>query len=448
MATHRPAPGRFIPRPLVSPVQAFLGTEASGGIVLLVAAAVAIAVANSPLRDNYRDLWHREMLIDTDIIVVRASLLHWINDGLMALFFFLVGLEIKREVLFGELSSWRRASMPVFAAIGGMAVPALIYALVNGGGVGASGWGIPMATDIAFAVAVLALLGRKAPLSLRVFMLALAIADDVGAIAVIVVFYTDSVSIVPLIWAAVALAFVLGVRRAGVRSILAYVPIGLALWLAIYESGIHATLAGIILAVLTPARPLYPPEALTASMETLLRARTDGSTSPEEQLRSGALRELERLVRDSESPLERLELALHGWVSYLILPVFAFANAGVQLSTDSIQAAAESEITWGVALGLVIGKPLGIFGATVIALRLGLGALPNRVDLLHILGAGLLAGIGFTVALFVTNLAFSTGELQNEAKVGIVAASLVAGLAGLALLWIAPGEPDADRSTM
>jgi len=446
MAAHRPGPARFIPRPLVSPVQAFLGTEASGGIVLLVAAAVAIVVANSPLRDNYRELWHREMLIDADIIVVRASLLHWINDGVMVVFFFLVGLEIKREVLFGELSSWKRASMPVLAAIGGMAVPAVIFAAVNRGGPGSAGWGIPMATDIAFAVGVLAILGRRAPLSLRVFVLALAIADDVGAIAVIVLFYTDSVSIEPLIWAGVVLAVLVGVRRAGVRSIFAYVPIGLGLWLAIFESGIHATVAGIILAALTPARPRYPAEALTASMETLLRGRIDGSTSHEEQLRSGALRELERLVRDSEPPLERLELALHGWVSYLILPVFAFANAGVELSGDALRVAFESEVSWGVALGLVIGKPLGIFGATVIALRLGLGALPNRVDLLHVLGAGLLAGIGFTVALFVTSLAFSASELQNDAKVGIVAASLLAGAAGLALLLIAPGEPDGDES--
>jgi len=230
--------------------------------VLLVAAAVAIAVANSPLRDNYRDLWHREMLIDTDIIVVRASLLHWINDRSDGAVLLPRWLEIKREVLFGELSSWRRASMPVLPPSAEWRVPALIYALVNGGGVGASGWGIPMATDIAFAVAVLALLGRKAPLSLRVFVLALAIADRRRGHRRHRGFYTDSVSIVPLIWAAVALAFVLGVRRAGVRSILAYVPIGLALWLAIYESGIHATLAGIILAVLTPARPLYPPEPL------------------------------------------------------------------------------------------------------------------------------------------------------------------------------------------
>lgn len=386
------------------PLAAFAATEAAGGIVLLAATALALAWANSPWDGRYFDLVHHHLSLDLRFTSFEGTFGHAVNDGLMTLFFFVVGLEIKREVTRGELASPRRAALPVAAALGGMVVPALIYLAWNAGGEGAHGWGIPMATDIAFAMGVLALLGRRAPFSLKVFLLALAIVDDLGAILVIAVFYTDSVSFAALGWAALLVGAVLALRWRGVTSFSAYTVAGVLLWAAVYQSGVHATIAGVVLAALTPA------------------ARSESDTA---------------------SPLDRLERGLHPWVSYGIVPLFALANAGVALSRDLVADAASSHVSLGIATGLVFGKPLGILAASYLAVRFGLAELPSNVRYGHLLGLGLVAGIGFTVSLFVTNLAFESAVMVDEAKVAILGASTFAGVLGFAYLWLLPGEPEA-----
>ena len=404
-ATH---PAARVANLVLRPVQAFVATESAGGIALLAATIAALAWANSPWDGSYRDLWSTHVGFDTGLISLRASLVHAVNDGLMAIFFFLVGIEIKRELIDGELASRQKAALPVAAAFGGMVVPALIYVAWNAGGEGAHGWGIPMATDIAFALGVLALLGRQAPFALKVFLLALAIVDDLGAIAVIAVFYTDTVAIAAIAWAIVMVAAIFAAQRLRVASIPVYVVLGALLWLAVWKSGIHATVAGVILAALAPIH---------------LPANVPGA----------------------EPPIEHVERLLHPWVSFLIIPVFALANAGIPLSSGSIHAAASSAVTAGVLTGLVLGKPIGIMLFAWLAIRLRLAAMPEGMDFVHIAGGAVLAGIGFTVSLFVTSLAFESNALQEEAKVGILAGSLVAGIAGFVYLWIAPGEDTIQR---
>ena len=433
----------FVAERFIRPAQEFVGTEALGGIILLAAAVFAVAWANSPWQDSYFDLWAATFRFDSSLITLHMDLHEAVNDGLMTVFFFVVGLEIKRELLHGELASLRRAALPTAAAIGGMIVPALIYTVANGGGEGAKGWGIPMATDIAFAMGALALLGRRVPFSLKVFLLALAIVDDLGAIIVIAVFYTESISLEALAWGAVVLCAILLAARAGVRSVDFYVLLGVLFWLAMFKSGIHATLAGVVLAALTPARPhLRETSFATAAAGLLARFRRE-ETSGDDEGGADAIRQFERLTRDSESPLERLEQQLHPWTSFLVVPLFAVANAGIAVSSDLVREAAGSPITLGVAFGLVLGKPIGIFLFSWLAVRAGIASLPRDVSFVHILGAGLVAGIGFTVSLFIAGLAFPTNGLADEAKIGILAASLVAGIAGYIYLWIAPGEPDA-----
>jgi len=393
-------------RRIVRPLAAFTATEASGGIVLLAATALALIWANSPWDGRYFDLVHHELGIDFRAFEIRDSFGHLVNDGLMTVFFFVVGLEIKRELVEGELASPRKAALPVAAALGGMVAPALIYTAWNLGGEGVHGWGIPMATDIAFAMGVLALLGGRAPTSLKVFLLALAIVDDLGAILVIAVFYTDSVSWVALGWAAAVLVGVLVVRRAGVQAIWLYVVLGIFLWAAVYKSGIHATIAGVVLASLAPV---------------------EGDVG--------------------DSVLDRLEAALHPWVSYGIVPLFALVNAGVAVSSGLVGDSLTSPVSLGIATGLVIGKPAGIAAACFVAARLRIAELPSNADYGHLLGLGLVAGIGFTVSLFITNLAFDSARLVDEAKLGILAASTFAGAIGFVYLWFAPGEPAPKRRT-
>lgn len=434
---------RFVAGVFVGPAQKFVQTEASGGAVLLIAAAAALIWANSPWKASYQDLWHAKLSLDINLFQIEEDLGRLVNDGLMTIFFFVVGLEIKRELLHGELSSPRKAILPAAAAIGGMAAPALIYALFNAGAEGARGWGIPMATDIAFALGVLALLGRRAPFSLKVFLLALAIVDDLGAIAVIAIFYTDSVSMEALLWSAALIAIIFIANRAGLRSVDVYVALGVLLWAAVLKSGIHATIAGVILAALTPSRPYYNEEGFESSARGLLGRLGNRAEPGGHAARQDALLQFERLSRDSAAPLDRLEYFLHPWVSYLIMPLFALANAGIPLSGAAISDAASSSITVGVAAGLVIGKPLGILLMAWLTCRLGLAQLPENTGYGHILGAGLVGGIGFTVSIFIAGLAFDGDGLVSQAKVGILAASAFAGLLGFVYLWIAPGEPEA-----
>jgi NhaA family Na+:H+ antiporter len=412
----RRAPLRPI-RPLVD----FLHTEAAGGIVLLAAAALALVWANSPWQDSYHDLWHTELFVGIGDHVLRLDLQEWVNDGLMAVFFFVVGLEIKRELVQGELRNPRRAALPAIAAVGGMVVPALCYVALNAGGAGARGWGIPMATDIAIAVGVLSLLRSRVAPSLTLFLLALAIVDDIGAILVIAIFYSRRIDGSALALAVVLLLLAVGMRIAGVRRMAAYLVVGAALWVALHESGVHATLVGVALGLLTPTRPIRQPTLVDA--EEL----ADVSTAAHVQ-------ETLVIARESVSVVEWLEHLLHPWTSFVILPLFALANAGIPLSTSAVQDAASSPIAWGVVLGLVVGKPVGILAFTWVAHRCRIGLLPEGATWRALVGVAVLAGIGFTVSLFVTGLAFARTSLQDEAKIGILAASAVAAIVGALLL--------------
>ena len=409
--------GPVVLRPLVD----FLHTEAAGGIVLLAATVVAMAWANSPFKSSYTSLWHTHLTIGLGTHVVDLDLQEWVNDGLMAVFFFVVGLEIKRELVEGELREPRRAAMPAIAAVGGMLVPALIYAAVNGGGDGAAGWGIPMATDIAMAVGVLSLLAARVAPSLKLFLLALAIVDDIGAILVIAIFYSDAIHFDALAVAVGAVGLVALARSAGVNRTPVYVVLGVGLWLALHESGLHATLVGVILGLMAPTRPIRQRRLIDEEALSDL-------TSP------AAAHETAVMARESVSVVEWLEHLLHPWTSFVILPLFALANAGIPLSNAAVSAAASSPITYGVVLGLIVGKLVGVTAFTWIAARLRIGVLPAGATWRGITGVAALAGIGFTVSLFVTSLAFGDVDRQNEAKIGILVASVAAALLGSVIL--------------
>lgn len=395
-------------RRVAQPIRTFVETEVSGGIVLLIAAAVALVWANSPWDVAYNDIFEQHLSIDGGVFHIDEDVRHWINDALMTLFFFVVGLEIKRELQRGELAGIDRAALPGIAALGGMIAPALIYTTFNYGGEGGRGWGIPMATDIAFALGVLALFGRRIPPPLRTFLLALAIADDIGAIIVIAIFYTDSLQVDSLAIAAVLFGLVYAMRVAGVKNYAPYVLAGVAAWVAVYESGIHATLAGVALGLMTPM-----------GVEV-----TEGEDDS---------------VLVTSGPLEELEKLFHPITSFLIVPLFALANAGVSLDPDTVRDSATTSVTLGVALGLLIGKPLGIVAASWLAVRLGIAKLPRSVTWAEIVGVGFVAGIGFTVALFVNGLAFDD-ELQERGRLGILAGSLAASVLGFAILWLVTGR--------
>ena len=443
-AATRGVPGEPAPpiRRALYPITAFMHAEASGGIVLIVSALVALLWANSPWSGSYTTLWATKITVGP----LTESLLHWINDGLMAVFFFVVGLEIKREVLVGELASPRQAALPIAAALGGMAVPALLYAAVNLGGPGLGGWGIPMATDIAFALGVLALVGRRAPVGLEIFLTALAIVDDLGAVLVIALFYTAQVSWAALGAAAGCLAALVLANRLHVRHPAAYAILGVGLWVAFLASGVHATIAGVLLALTIPARTRVDTGEFFRRAHALLHhfdlageEAADIRTNADQQ---AALAELEDLAEGVQTPLQRLEHALHPWVAFVIVPLFALANAGVALG-GGLGAALREPVTLGVVAGLLLGKQLGVTGAAWLAVRAGLADLPEGVTWRHVYGAGWLAGIGFTMSLFVGSLAFGEGPLLDAAKVGILAASLVAGVAGWATLRGAGGDFEA-----
>lgn len=440
VSKHRP--GQRPIDTIIRPFQEFAHTAASGGVLLLAFTVVALIWANSPWSHSYHELWHTPVTAGFGGHVLSKPLELWINDGLMAIFFFVVGLEIKREVVHGELSSPKSAALPVIAAIGGMTVPALVYLAFNSGGDASSGWAIPVATDIAFAVGVLALVGNRVPFSLKVFLLALAIADDLGGIIVIAVFYTEAISIEALLWAAAILVAINMFRVYGIRTLNVYIALGALLWVAVLKSGIHATVAGVVLAIMTPSRAYYDPSQFTEQALVLLRRlpRDDAPDGDDYDARETVLEELEDLSRGSEAPLDRLEHMLSPWVSYLIVPIFALANAGVVVTGQSVGDAAGSGVTWGVILGLFIGKPVGITLATWLAVRTGIANKPQGVSWLQIVGVGILGGVGFTVALFITELSFDSEVLINDAKMGILAGSFVAAIAGFAFLRIVPGS--------
>ena len=443
-----------IPRPLRAPVsqlQSFAHHEAAGGILLLAAAAVALLWANSAWHESYEDLWQTSITIGTPRFHLTETLGHWINDGLMAMFFFVVGLEIKREVLVGELASVRSAALPAVAALGGVIVPAGIYYALNAGHAGSAGWGVPMATDIAFALGVLALIGDRVPIGLTVFLTALAIVDDIAAVLVIAVFYTESVATEALLWAGGFLVALVAVNRLHIRHLLIYALLGIGLWVAVLESGVHATVAGVLLALTIPARTRIDPEELIRRGHDALRLfeRDDarGGSILTNGTQQDALAELEDVVEGAGAPLQRLEHGLHPWVAFAIIPLFALANAGVRIEGD-LGDAMGNRITVGVVLGLVLGKQIGIFLFTWLAVRSGRSELPMGVGWGQIYGAGWLAGIGFTMSLFVAELAFAesdAAELLMSAKLGILAASLIAGLVGWTLVRYWSTKPERSR---
>ncbi len=440
MATERPrtttrpaAPRRPIDR-VLAPFEQFTALEASGGILLLAAAALALVWANSPWRESYFALWQTEIRVGAAGFELAKPLILWINDGLMAVFFFVVGLEIKRELLVGELASPGKAALPIAAAVGGMAVPAGIYALLNAGGEASAGWGIPMATDIAFVLGIVALLGSKVPPALKVFLTALAIVDDLGAVLVIALFYTEKISWIALGLAAALLVVLAVANRLGVRSLPVYAIVGAAVWVAVLKSGVHATVAGVLLAVTIPVRTRIPVEDFLARGRALLD-RLEASVTGQPMVsydRLAAVIALEDACEKVESPLHRLEHALHGWVSYLIMPLFALANAGVVLGAGLSGLAAP--VGLGAFLGLVLGKQIGVASFSWLAVRSGLARLPGGVTWRHVYGGAWLAGIGFTMSLFIANLAFGPGALLDGSKLAILCASVSAALGGWLVL--------------
>lgn len=385
-----------------SPVRRLLSSDAAGGVALVLAAVVALVWANSPWQASYASSWGHELTLGVGALSVTEDLQHWVNDGLMVIFFFVVGLEIKRELVRGELRDPRAAALPAVAAVGGVLVPALLFLAFTGGSEGAAGWGIPMATDIAFAVGVLALLGSRVPAGAKLLLLTVAIVDDIIAIGVIAIFYSDSISALWLAAAVVGLGVVLVMRRLGVEAIWPYVPVGLLVWLCTLESGVHATIAGVALALLTPA------------------GRVGG-----------------------RHVLDTLEHRLAPVSAFLVVPLFAIANAGVVLAGDTLRAAASSPVALGIAVGLVVGKVVGVSAGIALMVRTGWGHLPEGVRARHAVGVAALAGIGFTVSLFIAELAYADPAFVETAKIGIFAGSLVAGLVGALVLGVRGGRRDA-----
>jgi len=425
------APARSLARKALAPVERFLSIEAASGVVLLSVAVVALIWANSPWRHLYTSLWHAPLGLRLGPWSFERDLHFWINDGLMTVFFFVVGLEIRREIHRGELSELRRATLPLAAAIGGMVTPALIYIAFNHGRPSAAGWGVPMATDIAFAVGVLALLGKRVGPALRILLLALAVIDDVGAILVIAFFYASSFSVIGVVVAAAGVTAMMIMQKVGVRSPWAYVVPGIVAWAGAYGAGVHPTLAGVVVGLMTPARAWYGAGRfldVAQSNVTALRAKDE----LDEHVMLPHLDELDAARREAVSPVERLQHALHGWVAFGIMPLFALANAGVPLGEASFEGDG-LRVFVGVTLGLVVGKAAGVFGFSWLARRLGLTSLPTGVGWKQLGVLGLCAGIGFTMALFIAQLAFPPGPLLETAKLAILGASAIAGAAAFVI---------------
>jgi len=413
---------------LVAPLERFLHVEAAGGIVLLLSSLAALALANSPWAEAFLGFWKTPVALSFGAFEMSHPLKHWVSDGAMSIFFFVVGLEVKRELVLGSLRDPRRAALPVAAALGGMVVPAGIYLALHAGLPTARGWGIPMATDIAFVVGCMAVLGSRVPLGLRVMLLSLAIADDVGAVAVIAIGYTGQIQLPALALGVGASVAIAGLERLGARSLLVYTLLGICVWLAFHESGVHATLAGVLLGLQTPART-YLSDTHVANVLERASALLRGGEWRTLAGRAARVRRLARATRESLPPVEYLEARLHPWVGFAIVPLFALANAGVPISAGRVT----DPVAVAVAAGLVVGKPVGILLASALAVRLGLTRLPEGVGWAAVAGAGCLAGIGFTMALFIAGLALE-GAALDAAKVGILGGSLVSALLGFAIL--------------
>lgn len=426
---------RFAQRAL-APVEGFLAIEAASGILLLVAAAIALIWANSPWRESYSALWHLPLGVRLGPFSFERDLHFWINDGVMTIFFFVVGLEIRREIRHGELSELRRAALPLAAAVGGMLIPACIFAALNLGRESVKGWGIPMATDIAFAVGVLTLLGSRVPPALRILLLALAVIDDVGAILVIAIFYSSGFAPMGFLVLGMGLGAILAMQMLGVRSPWAYVPPAVIVWAGTYAAGIHPTLAGVAVGLMTPVRAWFGRETFIEHADASVAAVRQREQADERALLPH-LDHLNEARREAVSPVERIQHALHGWVAFGAMPLFALANAGVLLGDASFSGEA-LRVFLGVGVGLVLGKPVGILAFSWIATRLGIAALPRGITWPQVGVVGIVAGIGFTMSIFIAALAFPEGTSLETSKVGIligsgVAAVLAYGLGRIAL---------------
>ncbi len=435
---------------LLTPLEEFIHRQTTSGVLLMIFAVVALVIANSPLQDDYEHWLHTQVGLSFGSSAFSMSIHHWINEALMALFFLVIGLELKRELLVGELSSPRQALLPIMAAVGGMAVPALFYFAFNPSGPGAVGWGIPMATDIAFAVGALSLLGSRVPQSLVTFLVALAIVDDLGAVAVIALFYTDSLNLVALAWAAACTLLLVALNLGGVRRPLPYAMGGVLLWSAMLASGIHSTIAGIIIAFVVPIRPKYEPtlflERVQEKTREMQRALADGADIIHNHRLRILVASLGSGVRLVQAPAQRAEQTLHLPVSYLVIPIFALANAGIPIDFSGFGSYLDHPITLGVLAGLLVGKPLGIVGLTWLTVKLGWASLPTGLNMRHIVGVGLLGGIGFTMSIFIADLGFANQPQDLlMAKTGILLASAIAGLGGITWLLVNTGKADSQE---
>ncbi len=429
---------------ILTPFEEFIHRQTTSGFLLMCMAVLALVLANGPLASTYEDVVHTLVSLNIGGWALEMTLHHWINDGLMTLFFFVVGLELKRELLVGELAKPRNAVLPIAAAIGGMVVPALVYFAINPQGGAAAGWGIPMATDIAFAIGVLALLASRVPKTLITFLVALAIVDDLGAVMVIAVFYTDTIALGPLAATGGLFALLLAFNLVGIRNTIPYFIVAVLMWYALQQSGVHATLAGIMGALSVPATPKYDPARFSEHVGRLMK-RFDASHQPGKSIMTNielraVVQALENGVHSVETPLQRLEHVWHMPVAYLVIPIFALVNAGVPLASGSLSDSLTHPVFLGVSLGLVLGKFIGITGASWLVLYLGVAELANDTRFAQIAGVSLLAGIGFTMSIFVAQLGFGEREdLLLMAKTGILAGSLLAGVAGFIWLYLVSG---------
>jgi len=436
---------------ILRPTQRFFRKEVASSVLLLAATAIALIWANSNISETYHSFWHTKISLVLGDLHISKTLVHWINDGLMALFFFIVGLEIKREILVGELSSPKKALLPVIAALGGMLVPGLIYIVFNFGSSNISGWGIPMATDIAFALGAVAIFGHRLPVGLRIFLAAFAIADDLGAVLIIAIFYTKEI-VWFYVFACLLLIFCLALANLlWIRWTLIYAVLGLAIWFLTLGSGIHPTVAGVIVSLFVPARGRYDTDRFLQNVDNVMgkfecEEQSCGHSILLNQEHMHAVHALELACHDVETPLQRLMHALHPWVAFTILPFFAMSNTGLTFQGMIFSEMATNAASLGIFFGLVFGKPLGVMLFSYLAVKTGAASLPKNVKWSHILGGAMLGGIGFTMSLLISDLSFSTSQILNYAKMAILLASVLSAMIGITFLGIISTTAPAKRS--
>jgi NhaA family Na+:H+ antiporter len=430
---------------VLTPLEEFIHRQTTSGVLLMLCAITALILANSPWRESYHHLLEMPFTVGVEGFALSKSVHHWINDGLMALFFFVVGLELKREILVGELADPKQAMLPIIAAIGGMLMPAIIYIAFNPQGHTFNGWGIPMATDIAFALGTLALLGQRVPKGLLTFLVALAIVDDLGAVVVIALFYTEQLNLAALAGAGLVLALLISLNRGGVRGSLPYILLGIILWVAMLKSGVHATLAGILLAFTIPMRPKFDPQRFLAHIDEMVGEIRQAYQREANIVRNDALRSRVQALGEGvhlvQAPAQILEHRMHLPSAYLVIPIFSLANAGIPIDFSSLGDILSHPVSTGITAGLVGGKLLGIVGFSWLAVKSGLTTLPQGLNFNHMIGVGLMGGIGFTMSIFIAELGFAHSPQDLlMAKTGILLASLLAGVSGFLWLYFATGK--------